>query len=85
MIGEVPFDLVLLDLAMPGMDGFEVCRTVRSDKRLDSLPILVLTVRSDPRDIVAGFEAGVTDYMIKPFSEAQLRARARSWLTRSSR
>ena len=85
LLGEVPFDLVLLDLEMPGMDGFDVCRAVRSDKRLDTLPILVLTVHSDPRDIMAGFEAGVTDYMIKPFSEAQLRARTRSWLTRSSR
>jgi DNA-binding response OmpR family regulator len=65
------------------MNGFDVCRAVRSNKRLEALPILVLTVRSDPKDIVAGFEAGVTDYMIKPFSEAQLRARARSWLTRS--
>jgi CheY-like chemotaxis protein/phosphoribosyl 1,2-cyclic phosphodiesterase len=85
LLGEVPFDLVLLDLEMPGMDGFDVCRAVRSDKRLDTLPILVLTVHSDPSDIMAGFEAGVTDYMIKPFSEAQLRARTRSWLTRSSR
>jgi CheY-like chemotaxis protein/ribonuclease BN (tRNA processing enzyme) len=84
MLGEVPFNLVLLDLEMPGMDGFDVCRAVRRDKRLDSMPILVLTVHSNPRDIIAGFDAGVTDYMIKPFSEAQLRARARSWLTRSS-
>jgi CheY-like chemotaxis protein/ribonuclease BN (tRNA processing enzyme) len=83
LITEASFDLVLLDLEMPGMNGFDVCRAVRSNKRLEALPILVLTVRSDPKDIVAGFEAGVTDYMIKPFSEAQLRARARSWLTRS--
>src|ERR1051326_4861072 len=62
LLGAVPFDLVLLDLEMPGMDGFDVCRAVRSDKRLDTLPILVLTVHSDPRDIMAGFEAGVTDY-----------------------
>jgi CheY-like chemotaxis protein/phosphoribosyl 1,2-cyclic phosphodiesterase len=85
LLGEVPFDLVLLDLEMPSMDGFDVCRAVRSDKQLDQLPILVLTVHSDPQDIMAGFEAGVTDYMIKPFSEAQLRARTRSWLTRSTR
>jgi CheY-like chemotaxis protein/phosphoribosyl 1,2-cyclic phosphodiesterase len=85
LISQMPFDLLLLDLEMPGMNGFDVCRAVRSNKRLDPLPILMLTVRSDPSDIVAGFDAGVTDYMTKPFSEAQLRARARSWLTRSSR
>jgi DNA-binding response OmpR family regulator len=45
----------------------------------------VLSVHNDPKDILAGFEAGVSDYMIKPFSEAQLRARARSWLTRPGR
>jgi CheY-like chemotaxis protein len=85
LIEQQIFDLVLLDLEMPGMDGFDVCRTVRGIERLDSLPILVLTVRNDPEDIMAGFDAGVTDYMIKPFSEAQLRARVRSWLTRSRR
>jgi CheY-like chemotaxis protein len=85
LLNELPFDLVILDLEMPAMNGFDVCRSVRNNKRLDGLPILVLTVRSDPNDIIAGFEAGVSDYMIKPFSEAQLRARARSWLTRTGR
>ena len=78
-----PFDLLLLDLEMPGMDGLDVCRTVRGVEELSALPILVLTVRNDPSDIVKGFESGVTDYMVKPFSEAQLRARVRSWLTRT--
>lgn len=83
LIKELSFDLVLLDLEMPGMSGFDVCRAIRGIERLDSVPVLVLTVRSDPKDIMTGFDAGVTDYMIKPFSEAQLRARVRSWLTRS--
>jgi len=85
VITEVPFDLVILDLEMPVMNGYEVCRTLRSDKRWATLPILVLSVHTHPQDILAGFEAGVSDYMIKPFSEAQLRARARSWLTRTGR
>jgi DNA-binding response OmpR family regulator len=82
LMKQQQFDLVLLDLQMPAMDGFSVCRILRSDARLQSLPILVLTVRSDPADILAGFAEGATDYMTKPFSEAQLRARVRSWLTR---
>jgi len=81
----VPFDLVILDLEMPVMNGYDVCRTLRSDKRWATLPILVRSVHTHPQDILAGFEAGVSDYMIKPFSEAQLRARARSWLTRTGR
>jgi CheY-like chemotaxis protein/ribonuclease BN (tRNA processing enzyme) len=85
LVKQSPFDLLLLDLEMPGMDGLDVCRTVRGTVDLDALPILVLTVRNDPRDILAGFESGVTDYMVKPFSEAQLRARVRSWLTRTGR
>jgi DNA-binding response OmpR family regulator len=83
MVAEYQFDLVLLDLEMPEMDGFAVCRILRSDERLRSLPVLVLSVRNEPKDILAGFAEGVTDYMTKPFKEAQLRARVRSWLTRS--
>jgi CheY-like chemotaxis protein len=84
-IHEMPFDLVILDLEMPAMNGYQVCREIRIIKQLETLPILVLSVHNDPKDILAGFEAGVSDYMIKPFSEAQLRARARSWLTRTGR
>jgi len=85
VIDEVPLDLVILDLEMPAMNGYEVCRAIRSNKQFETLPILALSVHNDPKDILAGFEAGVSDYMIKPFSEAQLRARARSWLTRTGR
>jgi CheY-like chemotaxis protein len=79
---ESSFDLVLLDLEMPEMNGFSVCRILRSDERLRDLPILVLSVHDHPADILAGFAEGATDYMTKPFKEAQLRARVRSWLTR---
>jgi len=84
-IDEMPFDLVILDLEMPAMNGYEVCRAIRSNEQFEKLPILALSVHTDPKDILSGFEAGVSDYMVKPFSEAQLRARARSWLTRTGR
>ena len=83
LASQHPFDLVLLDLEMPELDGFTVCRMLRSNERFKTLPILVLTVRNDPQDILAGFAEGVTDYMTKPFKEAQLRARVRSWLIRA--
>jgi CheY-like chemotaxis protein len=85
VIDQMPFDLVILDLEMPAMNGYQVCRAIRLNKHLETLPILVLSVHNDPKNILAGFEAGVSDYMIKPFSEAQLRARTRSWLTRTGR
>ena len=56
VINEVPFDLVMLDLEMPKMNGYDVCRAIRSNKRLETLPILVLSVHTDPQDIVAGFD-----------------------------
>ena len=83
LVKESSFDLVLLDLEMPEMNGFTVCRILRSDERLRNLPILVLTVHDNPADILAGFAEGATDYMTKPFKEAQLRAKVRSWLSRA--
>jgi len=85
VLDEVPCDLVILDMEMPAMNGYDVCRIIRGNKQFETLPILALSAHTDPKDILAGFEAGVSDYMIKPFSEAQLRARARSWLTRTGR
>jgi CheY-like chemotaxis protein len=76
------FDLVVLDLALPEVSGHDVCRAIRGAPRSADLPILVVTVRNDPKDIRAAFAAGVNDYMVKPFSEAQLRARVRSWVMR---
>jgi CheY-like chemotaxis protein/phosphoribosyl 1,2-cyclic phosphodiesterase len=83
LVKQSSFDLVLLDLEMPEMNGFTVCRILRSDERLRNLPILVLTVHDNPADILAGFAEGATDYMTKPFKEAQLRAKVRSWLSRA--
>lgn len=65
-------DLVLLDLGLPGMDGLEVCRRLRADPRTNALPIVILTGRDDPRDVRDGLLAGASDFLTKPFDEADL-------------
>lgn len=74
-------DLVILDVNMPRLDGFEVCRRIRAQA---NTPILLLTVRDEEDDIVAGLELGADDYIVKPFSPRQLVARAKSILRRAS-
>lgn len=74
------FDLIVLDVLLPGMDGFEVCREVRTTSQV---PILMLTGRSETSDVVLGLEAGADDYLKKPFEIAELRARVRALLRRS--
>ena len=75
-------DLLLLDLGLPGMDGLEVCRSLRG--RGSSLPVLVLTARTDEADLVVGLDAGADDYVGKPFRVAELLARVRAQLRRST-
>ncbi len=76
-----PFDLVILDLMLPEIDGFEVCRQIRRDS---AIPIVMLTARSDATDVVAGLELGADDYVTKPFDLPVLIARARAVLRRAS-
>ena len=78
-------DLILLDVQMPLLDGFAVCRALRADPALAAIPIIMLTGQRDPEDLQAGFAEGATDYITKPFAVAQLRARVRTWLARSGR
>lgn len=73
-------DLVLLDLMLPGVDGLEVCRRLRSDTKTRELPIIMLTAKGEESDIVAGLELGADDYIPKPFSPRVLLARIRSAL-----
>ena len=70
-------DLVLLDVMLPGMDGFDVCRAIR---RISDAPIVMLTARSDTSDVVTGLEAGADDYVPKPFKPKELVARVRARL-----
>ncbi len=72
-------DLVLLDLMLPGMDGFEVCRILRQEM---NIPILILTARDDEIDRVIGLEIGADDYITKPFSMRELMARVKAHLRR---
>jgi two-component system alkaline phosphatase synthesis response regulator PhoP len=75
-------DLVILDLMLPGMDGLEVCRQVRRHDKYSSVPILMLTARSEEADRVVGLELGADDYVTKPFSMRELVARVRALLRR---
>ncbi len=72
-------DLVLLDLMLPGMDGLEVCRSIRS---CGDLPIIIVTARSDTTDVISGLEAGADDYVTKPLVARELAARIRALLRR---
>ncbi len=68
-------DVVLLDVAMPGMSGLEVCRRLRRDEGTARLPVILLTARARWLDVGAGFDAGADDYLVKPFSPLDLVAR----------
>ena len=76
MAGAVEYDAIVLDVMLPGMDGFELCRRLREEGRWS--PVLMLTARDAVEDRIAGLDAGADDYVVKPFSFAELHARLRS-------
>ncbi len=78
--GPVPPDLILLDIMMPGMDGYEVCRKLRANDRTKDLPVIFLTAKTAKEDIVKGFEAGGQDYVTKPFDPSELTERVKTQL-----
>lgn len=78
--GRNPTDVVLIDIMLPGIDGFEVCRSIR---RKSDVPIIMVTARADTHDVVAGLEAGADDYMTKPLQPKELSARIRAMLRRA--
>ncbi|MFQ5817729.1 MAG: response regulator transcription factor [Terriglobia bacterium] len=77
-IAAKPPDLVLLDVMMPKVDGFEVVRTLR--ERGSTVPVILLTARSQEADVVRGLELGANDYVIKPFSPVELMSRITKWI-----
>ncbi len=84
LVAETPPDLVLLDVMMPGMDGFEVCRKIRAELRTKEVPIVMVTALGDQASRLTGFEAGADGYVTKPFDLAELRSRVRA-ITRLNR
>ena len=81
---EKQVDLILLDLMLPGMDGFEVCKEIRSDNIISNVPIIMLTAKSEEIDKILGLELGADDYITKPFSIRELSARIKALLRRSN-
>jgi two-component system alkaline phosphatase synthesis response regulator PhoP len=75
--------LIILDLMLPGVNGFDVCKSLKGDPKTKAVPIVMLTARSEEADIVIGLELGADDYLTKPFSPRELIARVRAILRRS--
>lgn len=80
---EQQFDLVILDLMLPGLDGVTVCRAIRKDSKNTRVPILMLTARREESDKVVGLDSGADDYLSKPFGVRELMARVRALLRRA--
>ena len=80
-----PVDVVLLDILLPGDDGFSLCRRLRADERLKSLPVIFLTAKGEEIDRILGLELGADDYVVKPFSPRELMARVKAVLRRQER
>lgn len=80
--GERAYEMVLLDVMMPGMDGFEVCRTIRQDS---NVPIIMITARGEDHERIMGLDIGADDYIVKPFSPSEVMARVRAILRRLER
>jgi two-component system, OmpR family, alkaline phosphatase synthesis response regulator PhoP len=76
-------DLVILDVMLPGLDGFAVCRAMRQDAATAALPVIMLTARAEEADRIGGLELGADDYVIKPFSPKELVARVAARLRRT--
>ena len=83
LVKKKEFDLILLDLMLPGIHGMEICRILRAGPKTKNIPIIMLTAKGDETDRVRGLETGADDYMTKPFSPRELIARVKAVLRRS--
>ncbi len=77
-VKSIDFDLILLDVMMPEMDGFEVCKILKEDDATKDIPVIFLTARSETENVVKGFELGAVDYVTKPFQTEELLARVKT-------
>ena len=78
-----PPDLILLDLMLPGLDGLEICRTIKRDLRTEGIPLVILTAKGEEVDRIVGLELGADDYISKPFSPREVVLRVKAVLRRS--
>jgi DNA-binding response OmpR family regulator len=76
---ELP-DLILMDVVMPGMNGFEACRRIRSGEATSEIPVIMVTTRGEIESVEAGYESGCADYVIKPIDAQELLAKVQSYL-----
>jgi two-component system phosphate regulon response regulator PhoB len=83
-VTKEPYDCVLLDLMLPGMDGLDVCKLMKKNPKLQKIPVIMVTAKGEESDIVSGLELGADDYIVKPFSPKVLIARVRAALRRKS-
>ncbi len=84
LIPKLQPDLILLDIMMPGIDGYEVCIRLKKDAELKNIPVIFITARGDTKDVVEGFEAGAVDFIMKPFRLEEVYARVKTHLTLSA-
>ncbi|MFA5144461.1 MAG: response regulator transcription factor [Candidatus Omnitrophota bacterium] len=82
MLSKESADLIILDIMLPKIDGFEVCRLIKQDSRLKNIPILMLTAKGEEVDRIVGLELGADDYVVKPFSPRELMLRVKAILRR---
>jgi DNA-binding response OmpR family regulator len=83
-LGRMSFDIILMDVGLPGRDGLSLCEELRRDPRTQNTPILIVTGRTQTADLVQGFAVGADDYIVKPFDPLALRARVEARLRRSA-
>jgi DNA-binding response OmpR family regulator len=79
-LAEKP-DLILMDVVMPGMNGFEACRRIRSEESIRNTPIIMVTTRGEVQNVETGYESGCNDYITKPINGAELMAKLRTFLS----
>ncbi len=82
LVKENEYDLIILDLMLPGVDGFDICKIIKSDRQRANIPIVMVTAKSDEADKVAGLEIGADHYVTKPFSPRELMAIVKATLRR---
>ena len=77
---EIDIDIALIDVSMPGMNGFELCEKIKSDEKTSQIPVIFVTAKTDIEDVRKGFEVGAVDYIQKPFNQIEVLSRVEQGL-----